>query len=266
MKLVSITWSSELPLLLQAAKEIGLEMDLWSSSQLSSSADLERCLESLKKAQLILLHPSSDACWDEIIPALNYRTPVISFGRDPSHWALANVSPEITQTVNKYLLFGGPENYKNMLKYACKEVLGLDFEFDQPQELLWQGFYHPRAQAAFATLDEYLEWYGALKGPTVGIVFSRTYWANGDTALVDAFIAELEKQYSVLPVFCFGMATGTLVPGRVLRWQRRSSWAGLMRSSISSLSSVHEILRNQPIFSSRSMSRSSIPSWSITRQ
>jgi cobaltochelatase CobN len=205
MKLVSITWSGELPLLLNAAKEIGLDMDLWSTSQLSRPDDLERCLESLKKAQLILLHPSNESCWDEIMPVLNKGTPVISFGRNPTHWAVANVPLEITQAVNKYVLFGGPENYKNMLKYACKEVLGLDFEFDPPQKLLWQGLYHPRAKAAFASLDEYLEWYGALRGPTVGIVFSRTYWSNKDTALVDAFISELEKQYSVLPVFCFGM-------------------------------------------------------------
>ncbi|MDD2753970.1 MAG: cobaltochelatase subunit CobN [Methanothrix sp.] len=205
MKIVSITWASELPLLLETAKEIGLDMELWSASQLSSEADLERCLESLKRANLILLHPSSDACWDEIVPALNQDIPVISFGRDPSHWALANVSLEMTQMINKYVLFAGPENFKNMLKYVCKEVLGLDFKFDPPQELLWQGLYHPHAKAAFATLDEYLQWYGALKSPTVGIIFSRTYWANGDTALANAFITELEKHGSVLPVFCFGM-------------------------------------------------------------
>ncbi|MDD4652641.1 MAG: cobalt chelatase, partial [Methanothrix sp.] len=133
MKIVSITWASELPLLLEAAKEIGLDMELWSASQLSSEADLERCLESLKRANLILLHPSSDACWDEIVPALNQDIPVISFGRDPSHWALANVSLEMTQMINKYVLFAGPENFKNMLKYVCKEVLGLDFKFDPPQ-------------------------------------------------------------------------------------------------------------------------------------
>jgi len=52
MKIVSITWASELPLLLEAAKEIGLDMELWSASQLSSEADLERCLESLKRANL----------------------------------------------------------------------------------------------------------------------------------------------------------------------------------------------------------------------
>ncbi|MDM7913041.1 MAG: cobaltochelatase subunit CobN, partial [Methanotrichaceae archaeon] len=240
MKMVSITWSSELPLLLQAAKEIGLDMDLWSTSQLSSSVDLERCLESLKQAQLILLHPSSDPCWDEIIPALNHRIPVISFGRDPSHWALANVSQEITQMVNKYVLFGGAENYKNMLKYACKEVLGQDFEFDQPHELLWQGLYHPRAGAVFATLDRYLEWYGSLKSPTVGIVFSRTYWANGDTALVDAFIAELEKQGSVLPVFCFGMGDRDL-----------GAWSSVEVAEKIFKGRVDAIINLQPIFRPR---------------
>jgi len=240
MKVVSITWASELPLLLQASKEIGLDNELWSSTQLSSESDLARCLESLKKANLILLHPSSDACWDEIVPALNQSIPVISFGRDPSHWAIANVSLEITQMVNKYVLFGGPENYKNMLKYVCKEVLGQDFIYDPPQQLLWQGFYHPRSDDVFATLDDYLLWYGPLKSPTVGIIFSRTYWANGDTALMNAFIAELERECSVLPVFCFGLGDRDL-----------GAWSSVEVSERFFKGRVDAIINLQPIFRPR---------------
>jgi cobaltochelatase CobN len=48
MKIVTITWSSELPLLLQGAKEIGVDLEAWSSSQFTDPADLEKCLKSLK--------------------------------------------------------------------------------------------------------------------------------------------------------------------------------------------------------------------------
>jgi cobaltochelatase CobN len=205
MKLVSITWSSELPLLLQGAKELSLDLEAWSYTQFSDPSELEKCLASLKTAQMVLIHPSSDPCWDEIIPALNPRTPVIAFGRDPSHWAAASVPLNVTGMVNKYLLFGGPENYKNMLMYACREALGMNFEPNPPKEMLWQGLYHPRAKAAFPTLEEYLKWYGPMDRPTVGITFSRTYWANGDLALADAVVTELEKEFAVLSVFCFSM-------------------------------------------------------------
>jgi cobaltochelatase CobN len=90
MKIATITWSSELPLPVQAAKEVGLDIEAWSSSQFADPRDLEKCLESLKDAQTILLHPSSEACWDEIVPALDPKSLVISFGLDPSHWALSS--------------------------------------------------------------------------------------------------------------------------------------------------------------------------------
>ncbi len=151
MKLATITWSSELPLLLQGAKVIGLDIEAWSSSQLADPRSLEKCIESLKEAQIILLHPSSDACWDEIIPALDPKSLVISFGRDPSHWMLSTVSLEITTMVNRYILLGGPGNYKNMLLYISNKVLGVDCDYEPPQELLWQGLYHPRSQTPFSS-------------------------------------------------------------------------------------------------------------------
>ncbi|MDD2836131.1 MAG: cobalt chelatase, partial [Methanothrix sp.] len=126
MKIATITWSSELPLLLQGAKEIGQDIEAWSSSQLADPRDLKKCIESLSEAQIILLHPSSDACWDEIVPALDPKWLVISFGRDPSHWALSTVSLVITTTDNRYILWGGPGNYKNMLLYVSNIVLGID--------------------------------------------------------------------------------------------------------------------------------------------
>ncbi|HOI69976.1 MAG TPA: cobaltochelatase subunit CobN [Methanothrix sp.] len=242
MLIASVTWSSELPLLLESAKEVGLDLEAWSSSQLAEAQYMEECLESLKRAQIILLHPSSDGCWDDIIPALDPKTPVISFGRDPSHWVLSTVSSEVTTAVNRYILFGGPENYKNMLKYACRQVLGLDLDYDPPQELIWQGLYHPRHETPFASIDEYLQWYGPLRSSTVGIIFSRTYWANGDLALVDALIEELEKRFSVIPVFCFGMGDEDL--GAMSSGQAAEAFF---------LGRVDAIVNLQPIFRAKNL-------------
>jgi len=242
MKIVSITWSSELPLLLQGARELSLDLEAWSYTQFSSSSELEKCLTSLKNAQMVLIHPSSDPCWDEIIPALNPMTPVISFGRDPSHWAASNVSLEITGMVNKYVLFGGPENYKNMLKYACQKALGMDYDPEPPEEMLWQGLYHPRADAAFPKLKDYLKWYGPIDRPTVGITFSRTYWANKDLALIDAVIMELEKEFAVLPVFCFSMGDRDL-----------GAWSSGEVAERIFMGRVDAVINLQPVFRARSV-------------
>jgi len=245
MKIITITWSSELPLLLQGAKEVGLDIEAWSSSQFADPIELEKCLESLKNAQLILLHPSSDACWDEIVPALDPKSLVISFGRDPSYWALSTVSLEITTTVNRYILFGGPNNYKNMLKYVCNKALGVDCDYEPPQELLWQGLYHPRSQTPFSSPEEYLQWRGPIKRPTVGIIFSRTYWANGDLAVVDALITELETEFSVLPAFCFGMGDRDL-----------DAWSSDEVAERFFMGRIDALINLQPVFASRNMAQS----------
>jgi cobaltochelatase CobN len=245
MKIATITWSSELPLLLQGAKEVGLDIEAWSSSQFADPKELEKCLESLKNAQIILLHPSSDACWDEIVPALDPKSLVISFGRDPSHWALSTVSLEITTTVNRYILCGGPNNYKNMLKYVCNKALSIDCDYEPPQELLWQGLYHPRSQTSFSSLDEYLQWIGPIERPTIGIIFSRTYWANGDLAIVDALITELETEFSVLPAFCLGMGDKDL-----------GAWSNGEVAERFFMGRIDALINLQPVFRSRNMAQS----------
>ena len=242
MLIASVTWSSELPLLLEGAKEVGLDLEAWSSSQLIGPEEIEKCIESLNRAQLILLHPSSDACWDEIIAALNPQTPVISFGRDPSHWSLSTVPLEVTTTVNKYVLFGGPENYKNMLKYACRQALALELDYEPPHELLWQGLYHPRHEAPFSSLEEYQKWYGTSDRPTVGIMFSRTYWANGDLAVVNALIAELEKSFSVIAVFCFGMGDRDLGA-----WSSGEATNAFFRGNVDAIINLQQIFRSMNI-------------------
>ena len=245
MKLVSITWSSELPLLLQAARDLGLNLEAWSYTQLEDPLELERCLASLKRAQMTLIHPSADPCWDEIIPSLDPEIPVISFSRDPSHWAVSSVPTEVTIMVNRYVLFGGPENFKNMLKYACNEVLGTVFDPKPPEELIWQGLYHPKAKSAFSTLEEYMKWYGCKDRPCVGLIFSRTYWANGDLELVDAAILDLEKEFDVLPAFCFGMGDADL-----------GAWSAIEVSERLFSGRVDAVVNLQPIFRSRNLETS----------
>ena len=50
MKLVSITWSSELPHLMQGARELSFNLEAWSYTQLDDPVQLEKCLKSLKSA------------------------------------------------------------------------------------------------------------------------------------------------------------------------------------------------------------------------
>ena len=109
-----------------------------------------------------------------------------------------------------------------------------------PRECLWQGLYHPDASEAFATVADYLQWYGKRHEHCVGILFFRTYWANGDLAIVDSLIRELEKDVDVLPAFCFGWGTRTWEPNPAAKWWRSTSQEEWMRSSICSPSFMPE--------------------------
>ena len=219
MKITSVTWGSDISLLADACNELGMELNAWSTYDIEDDSKRERCTQSFRDADVIILRPTSDAVWDEIIEELNKADiPIISFGHDPSYWELSNVPLEVVATVNAYHIYGGSENITNMLRYIGFEVLGLDYEFDPPAETMWQGIHHPDAERPFESIDDYLEWYKPGKRHAIGMLFHRTYWANGDLEIVDAMIRELETEFDVIPAFCFGMGdaeTGAKSSGEV---------------------------------------------------
>ena len=224
MRLASLTWASDMALLLGAAEETRIELAAWCVSELNED-NIEDCIQSLNSAEAVLLHPCQQDClFDRVVEKIDKRLPVISFGLDPALWSFSNVSAKIVSAVNAYIVYGGPENTANMLRYIGKEALGHDYDYKPPQESLWQGFYHPDAPDAFATAKDYLQWYDSrrcvkMHEHRVGILFFRTYWANGDLAVVDSLIRELEKDVDVLPAFCFGLGDrdlGAMSSGEVV--------------------------------------------------
>ncbi|NMC09706.1 MAG: cobaltochelatase subunit CobN [Methanothrix sp.] len=205
MRLASLTWASDVALLLEAAQETKIELAAWAVSDLNEG-NIDDCINSLNVAEAILLHPCEQDClFDRVLEKIDKNIPIISFGLNPSLRSLSNVSAKISTAVNAYVVYGGPENIANMVRYIGREVLGYDYDYELPKENLWQGLYHPDADEAFATVEDYLKWYGTRHSRRVGILFFRTYWANGDLAIVDSFIREMEKDVDVLPAFCFGL-------------------------------------------------------------
>lgn len=210
MRLASLTWASDVALLLAAARETDVQISAWTASELNDN-NLAECIDSLNSADVILLHPAQqEPHYDSVLKRLDGRVPVISFGLDPALWSFSTVSARIVSTANAYLIYGGADNAANMIRYIGKEVLGCDCNFEPPREMLWQGLYHPDfdrpgCNRAFPTLADYWQWRPRRHEHCVGILFFRTYWANGDLSIIDSLIRELEKSFDVLPAFCFSM-------------------------------------------------------------
>ena len=184
MKITIVAWGSELLQFSGAAREAGIDLAAWQVHELTDDAEKrERCIASLHESNLVLIHPSQDPVWDEILDNLPENVPVISFGYTDTSWSASTVPLSVVSTVSAYFLYGGPENIKNLIRYVQAEVTGMDVAYDPPQETCWEGIYHPDAGRIFDDPDDYLAWYPSRYPLRVGLLFSRTHWVKGDRAV-----------------------------------------------------------------------------------
>jgi cobaltochelatase CobN len=204
MKIVAVLWGSEIPMFREASQRTGIDAETWATFRLKDHGMFERCMESLRSADVVVLHPTQDAYWDDLIAGLMPGIPVISFGFDQSHWAASTVPVRVTATVNAYFVYGGLSNMESLLRYLYSNYSGSPVSYEDPVESLWEGVYHPDAPATFARIEDYLEWYGKKHDTTVGIFFYRIYWANNDLRVIDALIREFETDTNVIAVFSTG--------------------------------------------------------------
>ena len=207
MKMTIVAWGSELLQFSDAAREAGIDLSAWQVHELADDAEKrERCIESCNDSDIVLVHPSHDPVWDEILGGLAEGVPVIAFGYTDASWSASTVPLAVVSTVSAYFLYGGPENIKNLVRYVQAEVAGMDVAYDPPRETRWEGIYHPDAGCVFDDPDDYLAWYPPRHPIRVGLLFSRTHWVNGDLTVEESLIRKFEKHYDLLPVFCFGIA------------------------------------------------------------
>lgn len=57
----------------------------------------------------------------------------------------------------KYSVYGGIENFKNLWLWLLQRFCALELEYNQPQQMLWNGIYHPNADKVYTSLEEYQE-------------------------------------------------------------------------------------------------------------
>ena len=210
MKIVSITWNSYIPTLLEAAEERGIELEAYYSKILEENPEeTEKVLSACEHADAIFIYHIANPFWEEFyerLEPLKTRIPVICVGSNPSSFTLSSVKLEIAATCFSYIIYGGKENFGNMLCYLLKEVFEAELEVKPPEKIPWDGLYHPDAREMFSSLREYLDWYGPLKDKTVGLLISRTSWVNNDLEIEKTLIRDFENLgLSVIPVFAYSL-------------------------------------------------------------
>ncbi|MDD2474198.1 MAG: hypothetical protein PHR49_09465, partial [Methanoculleus sp.] len=115
MKITIVAWGSELLQFSGAAREAGIDLSAWQVHELTDDAEKrERCIESCNDSDVVLVHPSHDPVWDEILGGLAAGVPVIAFGYTDASWTASTVPLAVVSTVSTYFLYGGPENIRNL--------------------------------------------------------------------------------------------------------------------------------------------------------
>nr|WP_292547343.1 cobaltochelatase subunit CobN [Methanoregula sp.] len=217
MKITSIMWGSYAPVMKRAAEGCGIGCTVYPTRVLEESPEKrEEAIASMKQSDVILLYHTSDLFWEEVdreIEVIRKTVPVISLGPDPSFWTQSTVGAEIVTTCHRYITNNGDENFKNLLRYIDRKLFGASCLAAPPADVPWEGLYHPAAPQVFASVDEYLAWYGERADGKyrVALIFSRTSWAAGNVALEDQLIGSLEAVgLAVIPVFTYAIRDDAL--------------------------------------------------------
>jgi hypothetical protein len=107
MRLISITWASDVALLVEATGKLGADLVTWTTVDLEVPEKLEQCIESLAGADLILLHLTHEFEWGEVLGSADEGVPVVVFGRDPSLWTLPTIPLRVVSRASEYYDRGG---------------------------------------------------------------------------------------------------------------------------------------------------------------
>lgn len=214
IKGVTVMWNAYVPLLNQAAQDCPwLELKVYSHRSVGENPErLAQALEEMESADFILLYRTPDAFWEQIesrLKNLSTRIPLITTGSDPSLWRPSTVPLPVAATAYQYIIRNGLENLRRLLNYVGKEVLHLEVAALPPEDLPWEGFYHPQAPQYFTTSEDYLNWHRTREFSSdtwVGLMFSRHDWAAQNLELADFLIQALEKRgLGVIPIFYYSL-------------------------------------------------------------
>ncbi len=116
------------------------------------------------------------------------------------------VTPEAQETMRKYLMYGGMENYRNFWLWLCHTYCRENCVCKMPQPLVWNGIFHPKADQPFTDSREYLRLHCRPDRPTVGLIFYRDEWVWSDLAYQTALVEEIEEQgMNAMAVFTQGV-------------------------------------------------------------
>lgn len=118
----------------------------------------------------------------------------------------STVPTEDVRTAYSYMRRGSIGNFRNLLAFLATRYLNHPSAYGPPQDLPWEGLYHPAYPGGIA-LQGYLAEHLRPTRPTIGLLFYRSYWLAGNLEFVDHLVGALERaEANVLPIFSYSLS------------------------------------------------------------
>ncbi|MFU8652814.1 cobaltochelatase subunit CobN [Methanotorris formicicus] len=198
--ITALMWASYCSILMRAWEELKKESNLNIDLKLYSTREmpdkLDDFLNDAKASDVVFIYRTSTDDFYDGIDTNEFKNLIIT-SQDPVYW-----NSKLSHDAYLYTVYGGIENFKNLLLYLIKETLNINIPTSPPKEFPFQGIYYKGK--IFESLDEFLNNANFNKKNTVGVLFSRHYLVNEDMEVVDALINKLEEYFNVIPVFSYG--------------------------------------------------------------
>jgi hypothetical protein len=100
MRLRTVTWASDVALILEAAKALDIDVKTWTAQHIANPIGMQECIRGLEDADIILMHPTMDTAFEKIFDQFKGRILIISYGLDQALWGFSNVDQKTVATVN----------------------------------------------------------------------------------------------------------------------------------------------------------------------
>lgn len=116
--------------------------------------------------------------------------------------ACNGVTADDRNRMRRYLAYSGMQNYRNLWLWLQSRYGRQACRYEEPQQLLWNGIFHPRADRVFTDPGEYRQRFCQPDRATVGIIFPRDEWIWSDLTYQTELIGAIEgRGLNVIAVF-----------------------------------------------------------------
>ncbi|MGL4849907.1 MAG: cobaltochelatase subunit CobN [Clostridium sp.] len=183
-----------------------IDLSVYSAKLLSEDANINKLYKEIEEADVLILNrTASDSIWAEVDGIIHEsKGKKVYVGDDLLAFTKTKEEVEIGVKANEYFTLNGIRNLENMVKFILTEEKLLEFEYEKPKEIPWNGLFHPDFEEYFEARDEYLKEKPLSKKGNIGIIASRSYFINNDIEIENKFIRSIEeKGYGVVPIFTY---------------------------------------------------------------